>query len=102
MFDIDWNRLDKSFSSFDSFWGDFFEDLETVFGFSNETSKGVAIGSPIIPVPGMPTPIAFLMMFPLRPRLISSGCIPKSSVALATASDTAIGSVHPSAGTTSR
>ena len=40
VFDIDWNRLDKSFSSFDSFWGDFFEDLETVFGFSNETSKG--------------------------------------------------------------
>ena len=39
VFDIDWNRLDKSFSSFDRFGRDFFEDLETVFGFSNQTSK---------------------------------------------------------------
>ena len=64
--------------------------------------RAIAIGNPIIPVPGMPTPIAFLIILPLRPRLISSGCIPKSSVALATASDTAMGSVQPSAGTTSR
>ena len=39
VFDIDWNRFDKSFPSIDRLGGDFLEDLETVFGFSDETSK---------------------------------------------------------------
>ena len=68
MLNFDGYRINESLSSFDRLGRDFFEDLETVFGFSDETS----------------------------------GCIPKSSVALATASDTAMGSVQPSAGTTSR
>ncbi len=60
------------------------------------------MGRPIIPVPGMPTPMAFLIMLPLRRSSIFSGKVPKTSVALATQSETAAGSVQPIAGTTSR
>ena len=60
------------------------------------------MGRPIIPVPGIPTPIAFFRMFALRYKEICSGTQPKVSVAFATQSDTAIGSVQPMAGTTSR
>ena len=72
--------------------------------------KNTAIGSPIMPpVPGMPTPIAFFRMLALKCNIICSGIKPgflpswflKSSTALATQSATAIGSVHPMAGTTS-
>jgi len=36
---FDGYRINESLSSFDRFGRDFFEDLETVFGFSDETSK---------------------------------------------------------------
>ena len=42
------------------------------------------------------------MMLPLKLSEIFSGRLPSSSVALATQSDTAAGSVQPMAGTTSR
>ena len=66
--------------------------------------------SPTIPVPGMPTPIPFLSMFPLTSAEISSSSSGRCpgphlsasiSAALAVASATAMGSVHPSAGFTS-
>ena len=62
----------------------------------------MAIGSPTMPVPGMPTPMAFLSMFALNDTAISFGTPPSTSLAFATANATAIGSVHPIAGTTSR
>ena len=62
----------------------------------------MAIGKPIIPVPGMPTPIAFFKMFADKNALIFSGFCPNSSVARAVQSATAIGSVQPTAGTTCR
>ena len=64
--------------------------------------SATAIGKPIIPVPGMPTPMAFFSMLPLSNTRIFSGRWPKSSVALAVQSATAIGSVQPTAGTTCR
>ena len=64
--------------------------------------RATAIGSPIIPVPGIPTPIAFLRMLALRRTAILSGLAPSVSAARAVHSATAIGSVHPMAGTTSR
>lgn len=54
------------------------------------------------PVPGIPTPMAFLRMLALNRAVIFSGREPSVSVARATHSATAIGSVHPMAGTTSR
>ena len=60
------------------------------------------MGSPTMPVPGMPTPIAFLSMLALSDTEICLGTPPNTSLALATASATAIGSVQPIAGTTSR
>ncbi len=62
----------------------------------------MAMGKPIIPVPGMPTPIAFLRMFALKRTSIFSGRDPSNSQARATHKATAMGSVHPIAGTTSR
>ena len=62
----------------------------------------MAMGKPIIPVPGIPTPMAFFRMFALSKALIFSGWQPNVSVALATHKATAIGSVHPMAGITSR
>ena len=65
---------------------------------------------PIIPVPGMPTPIPFFRMFPLTSTLIlkddSAGEKPLTllimiSIARAVARATATGSVHPKAGFTS-
>ena len=64
--------------------------------------RAMAMGRPIIPVPGIPTPIAFFRMFADRCASIFSGRHPRSSVARATQSDTHIGSVQPTAGTTSR
>ena len=61
----------------------------------------MAMGSPTMPVPGMPTPIAFLSTLALSNTSILVGVEPNTSVALAVASATAIGSVHPIAGTTS-
>ena len=52
-------------------------------------------------VPGMPTPIAFLSMLALSNTEIRSGRRPSTSAARAVQSDTAIGSVHPIAGTIS-
>ena len=63
--------------------------------------RAMAMGSPIIPVPGMPTPMAFLRMLALSRAVIFAGREPRASVALAVASATAIGSVQPMAGTTS-
>ena len=62
--------------------------------------RAIAIGSPIIPVPGIPTPIAFFRMLALRKTVIFSGRRPNISVALAVHKATAIGSVQPTAGTT--
>ncbi|OQC42991.1 MAG: hypothetical protein BWX61_01326 [Bacteroidetes bacterium ADurb.Bin035] len=63
--------------------------------------KAIAIGKPIIPVPGIPTPIAFLIIFLLKKTSIFSGMSPNVSRAFATQRATAIGSVHPIAGTIS-
>ena len=60
----------------------------------------MAIGSPTIPVPGMPTPIAFFRILALSLTSTRSGLCPSSSVALAVASATQTGSVQPMAGTT--
>ena len=54
-----------------------------------------------MPVPGMPTPMAFFSMLALSSTLISSGLRPSVSAAFAVQSATAIGSVQPMAGTTS-
>ena len=59
------------------------------------------MGRPIIPVPGMPTPIAFFRILALSNTFILSGFVSSVSVALATHNATAMGSVHPIAGTTS-
>ena len=64
--------------------------------------SAMAMGRPIMPVPGIPTPIAFFRMLALSITVIFSGRLPSISVALATQSATAIGSVQPTAGTTSR
>ena len=61
----------------------------------------MAIGKPAMPVPGMPTPIAFFKIFALKCASTRSGLRPKTSAALAAANATAIGSVHPIAGITS-
>jgi hypothetical protein len=61
----------------------------------------MAIGRPIIPVPGIPTPMAFFSMLALRSTEIFLGLSPSVSVAFATQRATAIGSVQPIAGTTS-
>ena len=55
-----------------------------------------------MPVPGMPTPMAFFNIFALRCRMILSGVFPSTSAHFAAQRATAIGSVHPIAGTTSR
>ena len=62
----------------------------------------MAIGRPIIPVPGIPTPMAFFNILALSFTKILSGLLPSISVAFATHKATAIGSVQPIAGTTSR
>ena len=54
-----------------------------------------------MPVPGIPTPIAFFKILALNNTSIFSGFTPNVSAALATQSATAIGSVHPIAGITS-
>ena len=59
------------------------------------------MGSPTIPVPGIPTPMAFFNILALNRTSIFSGFAPSVSAALATQSATAIGSVHPIAGITS-
>ena len=61
-----------------------------------------AISSPTMPVPGMPTPMAFFRMLRLTARSIRSGMQPRASLARTTASATAMGSVHPRAGLISR
>ena len=70
------------------------------------TPRATAIGSPIIPVPGIPTPMAFLMILALKLQSIDSICeassIAASSRARAAARATATGSVQPVAGTISR
>ena len=69
-------------------------------GFPASAPRAIAMGRPIIPVPGMPTPIAFLKMFALSLTSMCSGCEPSISAAFATQRATAIGSVQPIAGTT--
>ena len=64
--------------------------------------NAIAMGRPIIPVPGIPTPMAFFRMFALSSAVIFSGLHPSVSVARAVQSATAMGSVQPTAGTTSR
>src|SRR3712207_2392071 len=63
--------------------------------------KATAMGKPIIPVPGIPTPMAFFSMLALSHTVIFSGLWQRFSVALAVQRATAIGSVQPTAGTTS-
>ena len=63
--------------------------------------NAMAMGRPIMPVPGIPTPMAFFRMLPLRLATICSGCCPNCSLAFAVQRATAIGSVQPMAGTTS-
>ena len=53
-------------------------------------------------VPGIPTPMAFFSMLALSHTAMRLGTQPRISFAFATANATAIGSVHPMAGTTSR
>ena len=64
--------------------------------------SAMATGSPVMPVPGIPTPIAFLRIFALSRASIFSGVQPSNSVARLTASATHPGSVQPTAGTTCR
>ena len=64
------------------------------------TPKAMAMGSPTIPVPGIPTPMAFFSIFALRKTPAATGLSPSTSAARATQRDTHIGSVHPIAGTT--
>ena len=63
--------------------------------------RAMAMGSPIIPVPGIPTPMAFFRILALSRATIFSGLQPNCSLAFAVHRATAIGSVHPIAGTTS-
>ena len=63
--------------------------------------KAMAMGRPVIPVPGMPTPIAFFRMLALSKAVMCAGFCPSFSVALAVHNATHIGSVQPMAGTTS-
>ena len=63
--------------------------------------RAMAIGSPTMPVPGMPTPMAFFRILALSKASIRAGRFPRVSVAFATHRDTAMGSVQPIAGTTS-
>ena len=63
--------------------------------------RAMAIGRPIMSVPGMPTPMAFFRMLALKKACMSVGRLPSISVALAVQRATAIGSVQPIAGTTS-
>ena len=70
--------------------------------FPIKAPRAIAIGRPIIPVPGIPTPIAFLSTLALRRTSTDSGTLPKASFARATHKATATGSVQPTAGTTSR
>ena len=63
--------------------------------------RATAMGSPIIPVPGMPTPMAFLSILALKRTSMDVGDSPRVWAACAAAKATATGSVHPVAGTTS-
>ena len=78
-----------------------FKTSSSYSDFPIKAPSAMAIGSPIIPVPGIPTPIAFFRMLALSCTLMFLGRLPNSSVALATHKATAMGSVHPMAGTTS-
>ena len=69
--------------------------------FPTKAPSAIEIGRPIIPVPGIPTPIAFFSTLSLKRTSIFSGIVPSVSFAFATANATATGSVHPIAGTTS-
>ena len=62
---------------------------------------GAVVGVPIIPVPGIPTPIAFFRILALSNTVIFSGRLFSTSAAFATHNATAIGSVQPMAGITS-
>ena len=55
----------------------------------------------MFPVDGTVTPLTFFIMFPLQCAVIESGISPSTSLAFAAAYAIAIGSVHPSAGTSS-
>ena len=66
-----------------------------------QAPRATAMGRPIMPVPGMPTPMAFFKMLAESNTSILSGIVPRASFALAVARATAIGSVQPMAGTTS-
>ena len=70
--------------------------------FPTNAPKAIAMGSPIIPVPGIPTPMAFLRMFAESSAVMCCGLQPSVSVARAVHNATAMGSVQPTAGTTSR
>ena len=60
-----------------------------------------AMFRPISPVPGTMTPIPFLSRLALTSTQRRSGMAPRVSAALAAVRATAMGSVHPRAGTTS-
>ena len=61
-----------------------------------------AIGKPTMPVPGTATPNPFFIKFGDTLASIRSGVLPKYLAAVAAESAKEIGSVQPSAGTTSR
>ena len=65
------------------------------------TPIAMAMGSPDIPVPGMPTPMAFFSTLALSHISSFSGITVSNSFTFATAKATAIGSVQPMAGVTS-
>ena len=69
--------------------------------FPQTAPKAAAIGSPTIPVPGIPTPIPFLYILPLTSTSKRSGTPPNTSLHFAHAKAQATGSVHPKAGTAS-
>lgn len=77
----------------------------TVSSFSGSAitaPKAMAMGRPIMPVPGMPTPMAFFRILALRSSVIDWISPLRMLAACATVSATATGSVHPVAGSTSR
>ena len=83
------NKLSPSFTSFST---------SKPYSLLPQTApKAAAIGRPTIPVPGIPTPIPFLYIFPLTRTSKYSGVLPKTSLHLAQARAQATGSVHPKA-----
>ena len=78
--------------------GEVLYHLQSVLERPTSAPMAMAMGSPIIPVPGIPTPMAFLRMFAESSAVMCCGLQPSVSVARAVHSATAMGSVQPMAG----